>query len=230
MARSYTYLTTEFPKAGRPAGFFVVLILLLPGDSCRPGGLTSIRFTAMAPITLLRLPNHDPAQLRQALLADRAVTLTRLYQQAFPLVRRLVLRQGGSPPDAQDVFQDALVIFYEQAVGGSLILTAAASTYLVGISQNLWRHELRRRQRHIDLNEAHTELPDTDAAADTEASASVLSYVEQLGSAAATSCSRSTTSSSRWSKLPPPTSIAACARPRCRSSNAWSACARPYGL
>jgi DNA-directed RNA polymerase specialized sigma24 family protein len=79
------------------------------------------------------------------------------------------------------VFQDALVIFYEQAVGGSLILTAAASTYLVGISQNLWRHELRRRQRHIDLNEAHTELPDTDAAADTEASASVLSYVEQLG-------------------------------------------------
>jgi hypothetical protein len=59
----------------------------------------------MAPITLLRLPNHDPAQLRQALLADRAVTLTRLYQQAFPLVRRLVLRQGGSPPTPRMCFR-----------------------------------------------------------------------------------------------------------------------------
>ena len=51
--------------------------------------------------------------LRDALLTDREQALTRLYRQAFPLVRRYVGGHGGEPQDAQDVFHDALVILYE---------------------------------------------------------------------------------------------------------------------
>ena len=122
------------------------------------------------------------AALRQALLADRARALTQLYRRAFPAVRRHVARHGGTAQDAQDVFQDALVLLYEQAVGGTLVLTAAPATYLLGIGRNLWRHELRRRARlpQQDLP-AGLEPP---AAEDPEATApafAVLDYVEQLG-------------------------------------------------
>lgn len=85
--------------------------------------------------------------LGQALLADRAQALTTLYRQGFPSVRRYIGRRGGTVQDAQDVFQDALVILYEQATGGTLVLTASASTYLLSISRNLWHQELRRRAR-----------------------------------------------------------------------------------
>lgn len=124
----------------------------------------------------------SPAALRQALLADRTQTLTQLYGHAFPAVRRLVRRQGGSPEDAQDVFQDALVVLYEQAVAGTLVLTASASTYVIGISRHLWQHELRRRARL-----PHETLPDdpgplfTDAPATEEPAFAVLDYVQQLG-------------------------------------------------
>ncbi|MCI1188369.1 sigma-70 family RNA polymerase sigma factor [Hymenobacter sp. DH14] len=121
--------------------------------------------------------------LRQALLADRARALTQLYRQAFPAVRRLVQRQGGSAQDAQDVFQDALVVFYEQAVLGTLELTASASTYLVSIARHRWQHELRRRARLP--NEALPDESDALAAEEPEAAEetafAVRDYVERLG-------------------------------------------------
>ena len=123
------------------------------------------------------------ATLRQALLADREQALTQLYRRAFPAVRRYVSRHGGSVPDAQDVFHDALVILYEQAVGGTLVLTAAASTYLIGISRNLWHHEQRRRARHPheDLREDLAQAPDVSSPVPAEPGFAVLDYVEQLG-------------------------------------------------
>jgi RNA polymerase sigma factor (sigma-70 family) len=121
--------------------------------------------------------------LRQALLTDRQQTLTRLYRRTFPLVRRHVQRQGGSEQDAQDVFQDALVLLYEQAVGGTLVLTASASAYLVGIARNLWRHELRRRARlpHEALPDDPDQLAATEPAPISEPAFAVLDYVERLG-------------------------------------------------
>jgi RNA polymerase sigma factor (sigma-70 family) len=107
--------------------------------------------------------------------------LTHLYRRAFPPVRRYVSGHGGTLQDAQDVFHDALVILYEQAVGGTLVLTAAASTYLVGISRNLWHHEQRRRARL-----PHEAWPDelnqtTEESAPEESGLAVLDYVERLG-------------------------------------------------
>ena len=123
------------------------------------------------------------AALRQALLADRAHALTHLYRRAFPLVRRHVRRYGGTTHDAEDVFQDALVILYEQAVGGTLTLTASASTYLVGIGRNLWHHEQRRRARlpHEALPDDLEPLAADESEAATAASFAVLDYVERLG-------------------------------------------------
>lgn len=121
--------------------------------------------------------------LRQALLADRERALTQLYRQAFPAVRRLVQRQGGSAQDAQDVFQDALVVFYEQAVGSKLELRAATSTYLISIARHGWQHELRRRARlpHEALPEDDAALTAEESEAADEAAFPVLDYVARLG-------------------------------------------------
>ena len=133
------------------------------------------------------LPNPLPATsspqvLRQALLADRAQALTQLYRRTFPAVQQLVRRQGGSAEDAQDVFQEALVVLYEQAVADTLTLTASVSTYLVGVSRHLWQHELRRRARlpHEPLPDDPAPLP-ADAPEPDDPAFAVLDYVQQLG-------------------------------------------------
>lgn len=124
-----------------------------------------------------------PAALRHALLTHREQALTQLYRNAFPVVRRYIGRHGGTAEDAQDVFQDALVLFYEQAVGDALVLTASASTYLISIARHRWQHELRRRARlpHETLPEDEAALATEEPEESPESSFAVLDYVERLG-------------------------------------------------
>ncbi|RTQ46887.1 sigma-70 family RNA polymerase sigma factor [Hymenobacter gummosus] len=127
-------------------------------------------------------PLLPAARLRAALLADRAATLTQLYRRTFPAVERHVRRHGGTAADAQDVFQDALIVLYEKALAETLTLTATPGTFLVAVSRNLWRRELQRRGQHptAELTEAHfDELPADESEA--APALAVLDYVQQLG-------------------------------------------------
>ena len=140
----------------------------------------------IASFDTLALPTA-PAALRHALRTDRARTLTHLYRQTFPVVRGYVRRHGGSDQDAQDIFQDALLLFYEKTVAGQLVLTVPAPAYLLGVGRNLWRRELQRRAR-LPLTDWNEALPDQTSAAPPAASAepadaplAVLDYVAQLG-------------------------------------------------
>lgn len=139
-----------------------------------------------APMTA---PSSSPAvpraadAVRQALVVDRTQALTQFYRQGFPPVRRYIGRRGGSEQDAQDVFQDALIILYEQATSGTLVLTASVSTYLLSIGRNLWHQELRRRARlpAQALPDAWETGTAEEIMAPPEPALAVLDYVEQLG-------------------------------------------------
>lgn len=67
----------------------------------------------------------------------------------FPKVRKLVRDNSGSSDDAKDVFQDALIIFHRKARSSDFTLTSAISTYLFSVCRNLWREELRRRNKSL---------------------------------------------------------------------------------
>ncbi len=139
----------------------------------------------LAPELLPVSPSAVPADaLRRALLADRARVLTALYADAFPLVRRYVRRHGGAAEDAQDVFHEALVIFYEKAVAGTLALTGPPGVYVAGIARNRWRRELERRQRGApltdELADALTDDPGEVPPAEGN-QLTMIEYVERLG-------------------------------------------------
>ena len=75
--------------------------------------------------------------------------LTRLYLTAFPAVARHIARQGGSLDEAKDIFQDALVIYYEKAVAGNLQLTHSEKAYLLGIAKHLWYHGQQKQKVQV---------------------------------------------------------------------------------
>ena len=109
---------------------------------------------------------------------DREQMLMELYKSAFPAVAKYVARLGGSFDDAKDVFQDALVVYYEKAVTGQLF-AENNKAYLLGIAKNLWFRKFR--------DEHHTEplqddvLNMADVAEDQISSNKVLRYLETAG-------------------------------------------------
>ncbi|MEN8251405.1 MAG: RNA polymerase sigma factor [Bacteroidota bacterium] len=71
-----------------------------------------------------------------------------VYQKYYRMMVRLVTSNNGTEQEAKDVYQEALVVFWQKAISGNLVLTSKMSTYIYSICLNLWRKELDRKSRH----------------------------------------------------------------------------------
>jgi RNA polymerase sigma factor (sigma-70 family) len=98
--------------------------------------------------------------------SDRA--LTQIYRRYFPMVLHLVLANSGDEDDAKDIYQEALVVVYEQVSGGSLELHCQLKTYLYSISRRLWLKALSRRGRFAALTDTEEAEDVTDDLAQHE--------------------------------------------------------------
>jgi len=70
-----------------------------------------------------------------------------LYKKYFRMMVRVVTSNSGTEDEAKDIFQDALLVFWQKAISGNLVLTSKISTYIYSICLNLWRKELDRKSR-----------------------------------------------------------------------------------
>jgi len=84
--------------------------------------------------------------------AEREQAFIALYKKAFPAVARYVSKLGGSFDDAKDVFQDALVIFYEKSVGGEIVLQTTEQAYLFGVAKHLWSQKFRENALYASVD------------------------------------------------------------------------------
>lgn len=65
----------------------------------------------------------------------------------FPAIRQYIFRHRGNVEDAEDIFQDALLILQQKLTDTRFELSSSLQAYLMGIVRNCWHQELRRRQQ-----------------------------------------------------------------------------------
>ncbi len=68
------------------------------------------------------------------------------------VVKKHVLSQHGTKQDAQDIFQEALIILHRKANIEAFELTSSLNTLIFGISKNLWRDQLRKKKTILQEN------------------------------------------------------------------------------
>ena len=73
-----------------------------------------------------------------------------IYKEYFPLIRFLVTENGGSGEDAEDVFQDGIIIIYNKISLNQLKLTSSFKTYMYSVCRNLWLQKLNKRKAIFD--------------------------------------------------------------------------------
>ncbi|MEP1096709.1 MAG: RNA polymerase sigma factor [Cyclobacteriaceae bacterium] len=73
--------------------------------------------------------------------------LDHLYEKYYRMMTKVVLSNSGTEDEAKDVYQEALLAFWQKASSGKLVLTSKISTYLYSICLNQWRKELDRKSR-----------------------------------------------------------------------------------
>ncbi len=94
----------------------------------------------------------------------RETLFTALYKKGFPVLSRYVSRMGGSFEEAKDVFQDALIIYYERAVAGKDATAIARNdnAYLFGIAKHLWLQKYRSSSINVPLEEIDPKILNED--------------------------------------------------------------------
>jgi RNA polymerase sigma factor (sigma-70 family) len=73
-----------------------------------------------------------------------------VYKDYFPLIRFLVTQNGGTTEDAEDVFQDGVIIIYNMIIVGQLKLTSSFKTFMYSVCRNLWLQKLTKRKAIFD--------------------------------------------------------------------------------
>ena len=73
-----------------------------------------------------------------------------IYKEFFPLIRFLVTENGGLDEDAEDIFQDGIIILYSKISLNQLILTSSFKTYMYSVCRNLWLQKLNKRKAIFD--------------------------------------------------------------------------------
>lgn len=119
-------------------------ILYLPLDSSNQTGL----FNKISDIKIINgIRNQDD------------FILNWLYDNYLQTIKKHVLNNNGSVDDVSDVFQDTIIVLYNQIESDSLNLTTDLKGYFFGIARNVWSAQLRKKQRTVELE---IDLPDED--------------------------------------------------------------------
>lgn len=101
-----------------------------------------------------------------------------LYKKYYRMMTKLVITNSGTEDEARDIYQDALIVFWQKATSGNLVLTSKISTYIYSICQNLWRKELDRKKRLSNEEKDTAVTPDMDSA---EKEKIIARCMDQLG-------------------------------------------------
>ena len=81
------------------------------------------------------MANNDPKAIEQ------------IYKNNFPIIQSLVLGNSGTYDDARDIFQEAMIVLYENAKTESFVLTCQIKTYVYSICKRLWLKRLQYNNR-----------------------------------------------------------------------------------
>ena len=73
-----------------------------------------------------------------------------IYKEYYPLIRFLVSENGGTAEDAEDTFQDGIVIIYNKISLNIFTLTSSFKTYMYSVCRNLWLQKLNKRKAIFD--------------------------------------------------------------------------------
>jgi len=91
---------------------------------------------------------------------DRRVLLD-IYKTYFPQVRHYILSNSGNSFDAEDIFQDALILIYIKIRKNTFYLTSSFGTYINSVVRFLWLKKLEEKSKYFGSSMRFVEdIPD----------------------------------------------------------------------
>lgn len=83
--------------------------------------------------------------------------LRELYRTHYPMVVHLICSNSGTEQEAKDIYQEAVIAFYEKAQQPQFTLTCKIKTYIYAVCRRLWLKRLWEKKKvTANIQEAET--------------------------------------------------------------------------
>lgn len=100
--------------------------------------------------------NLTEAELPQMLRNDYRAAFKLLYRDYYRMVEYFVSKNSGNSADAEDIFQEAMIVLYNYSRESSFTLSCSIKTYIYSVCRNLWLKQLRKRDRQVTVKDFET--------------------------------------------------------------------------
>ncbi len=90
--------------------------------------------------------------LLEGLATGESRAVAEIYRLYRPMLVKWMMTRGGKEEDADDIFQDVLMVLFDKAKSPEFCLTCKLSTYLFAVSKRMWYKKLEKSS-HIVLFE-----------------------------------------------------------------------------
>src|SRR5437879_11837482 len=89
--------------------------------------------------------------------------MKRLYVAYFAMVLQLIINNSGTPDDAKDIYQEAIIVLYNKIKKGDFELNSKLKTFIYSVCRRLWLKRLNQMNRYGgDIHDFQEHLPVED--------------------------------------------------------------------
>ena len=85
-----------------------------------------------------------------------------IYKNFFQQIKVFINKNSGTDEDAQDIYQDAVLVIYQKIKNDNLTLNCSFNTYLYSVCRLLWLKQLEKRRKTQEYAEDSEEVIELD--------------------------------------------------------------------
>ncbi len=93
-------------------------------------------------------PENNERLLLEGLAVNDKKAVEAIYRDNYNMVQALIINNNGSADDAKDVFQEAMIVLYENVRSGTFELNCQIKTYVYSVARRLWLKRLQQLSRY----------------------------------------------------------------------------------
>lgn len=94
--------------------------------------------------------HYSDSAIIQGLRLNSDYIIKHVYTEFYPTIKYLIKKNTGNEEDAEDIFQESLLVILKNVQKEEFYLTCSFLTYLYSISRNLWMQRLKTKRRGMD--------------------------------------------------------------------------------
>lgn len=92
------------------------------------------------------MTDYTNLELLNGILRNDTIVLQFIYKNFYSKINFFIKKNNGDDDDANDIFQEAIIIIYRKLKANDLALDCTFETYLYSICRFLWLKQLEKRK------------------------------------------------------------------------------------